>query len=475
MDMMTVLQALLRWGVLALIGGASIALVMFLVYVIYKKVFHGKKTITKTQGVVAFLLSCWLLLVVALTIASRGANYTGSFNIDFFSGYINAWNKWSISELQLILFNMLMFVPLGFLLPLLWRKAERFKVTCLVSVSTTVLIEMSQLLTGNGIFEFDDLFHNSLGSLFGYFCIMAILSTIREKRVRFAPVAKVLILPCLIGMIIGGVFWAYENQPYGNMALLPAAKQDMSQVNLTTDLTLSEAPASASIYRNVNANDHAYTERIAAAVADVERISFSGNTRREGDTKIYLGETTQENETQLDFFVRTGTWSFTTWADAALLTKHAAKHHRQKYENWFKENELLPDTAVFSVQNNNTLRWDAVVENDLAANTAAFASGIVLMQFDDHGNAASLVYEMYWNTYVAKESIISPKEAFAEVEAGNFEQFAPFQANDHLYVEKLELDYAYDTKGFYQPVYRFEGYINERENAWSCQIPALKP
>ena len=474
MDMITVLQALLRWGVLALIGGASIALVMLLVYVIYKKVFHGKKTITKTQGVVAFLLSCWLLLVMALTIASRGANYSGSFNINFFSGYINAWNKWSISELQLIIFNMLMFVPLGFLLPLLWRKAERFKVTFLVSVSTTTLIEISQLLTGNGIFELDDLFHNSLGSLFGYFCVMAILSMIREKRVRFAPIAKVLILPCLIGMIIGGVFWVYENQPYGNMALLPAAEQDMSNVKLTTDLTLSEAPASASIYRNVYANDNAYMDRIAAALADAERISFSGNTRREGDTKVYLGKTAQDNEAQLDCFVRTGTWSFTTWADAALLAKDAAKHNREQYENWFKENELLPDTAIFSVQNNDTLRWDAVVKNDLATNTAAFASGTVLMQFDDNGNAVSLFYDMYWNEYVANESIISPKEAFAEVEAGNFEQFVPFQANDHLNIEKLELDYAYDTKGFYQPVYRFEGYLNERENTWACQIPALK-
>lgn len=474
MDMITVFQSLLRWGVWALIGGASIALVILLVYIIYKKVFRGKKSITKTQGVVALLLSCWLLLVLALTIASRGANYTGRFNIDFFSGYINAWNKWSFSELQLILFNMLMFVPLGFLLPLLWQKAERFKVIFLVSVSTTALIEISQLLTGTGIFEFDDLFHNCLGSLFGYFCIMAILSMIREKRVRFAPIGKLLILPCLIGMMIGGAFWVYEHQPYGNMALLPAARQDMSKVNLTTDLSLSEAPASASVYQNVNVKYKAYTDRIGAAIAELESISFSGNPRRESDNKIYLGRTAQGNTAQLDFFVRTGTWSFTTWTDAALLAEDTAKQLREHYENWFIENDLLPGTAVFSVQNNDTLRWDAAMENDLATNTAAFASGPVLMQFDDNGNVASLLYDLYWNDYVTTESIISPKEAFTEVEAGNFEQYAPFQPNDNLYVESYELDYAYDTKGFYQPIYRFEGYINERENAWSCQIPALK-
>jgi glycopeptide antibiotics resistance protein len=121
---------------------------------------------SKTQGIVLFFLCSWLLLVLALTTLSRGANFTGSFNIDFFSAYVNAWNKWSISELQLIIFNMLMFTPLGFLLPLFWMKAEKFKVTLFVSIGLTVCIEIVQLLTGTGIFELDDLFHNCIGSLF---------------------------------------------------------------------------------------------------------------------------------------------------------------------------------------------------------------------------------------------------------------------------------------------------------------------
>lgn len=474
MDIITIIHALLRWGVLALVGGASIALVIWIVYAIYKKGFHGEKNMTKKQGVAAFLLSCWLLLVLALTITSRGANYTGNVNIDYFSGYINAWNKWSISELQLILFNMLMFVPLGFLLPLLWDKAERFKVTFLASLGTTALIEFGQLLTGKGIFEVDDLFHNCLGSLFGYFCMMAILSIIRDKRIRFTPIAKVLILPCLIAIIIGGAFWVYESQPYGNLAFLPAAKQDMTKVNLTTDMTLPATPSSASVYRNVHVKDNSYTKNVAAAVADAEGITFSSTTRREGDNKVYPGKSAQGNAVQLTFFVRTGTWSFTTWEDAASLTKADVKSNRERYEDWFKKNGLLPDSAVFSVQNNDTLRWDAIVKKDLATNTAAFASGSVLMQFGDKGNTVSLLYDINWNEYVATENIISPKEAFSEVEAGKFEQYVPFQTNDKLYVENYELDYTYDTKGFYQPTYRFSGYINERENTWECEIPALK-
>jgi hypothetical protein len=114
MDIITIFQALLRWGVFALVGGLLLAITIFSGYMIYKKAFHGQRSLSKTQGLILFLLSCWLLLVLGLTTLSRGANFTGSFNIDFFSSYINAWNKWSISELQLIIFNMLMFTPLGF-------------------------------------------------------------------------------------------------------------------------------------------------------------------------------------------------------------------------------------------------------------------------------------------------------------------------------------------------------------------------
>lgn len=473
MDIITIFQALLRWGVFALIGGLLLALSIFVGYLLYKKVFHGQKSMSKTQWITLFLLSCWLLLVLALTSLSRGANFTGSFNIDFFSGYINAWNKWSISELQLIIFNMLMFAPLGFLLPLFWKKAEKFKVTLFVSIGLTICIEILQLFTGTGIFELDDLFHNCIGSLFGYFCIMAILSIIREKRVRFAPLGKVLIFPCVIGMIIGSVSLVYAHQPYGNMPILPAAKQDMSKIQIKTDLSLTDRPATASIYKNTYTEDQDYIKRIIAGLSELEDITFYGIQRREDANRVYTGKNPQNKEVKLDFFFRTGDWSYTTWRDVAALTEEAAKNHRDFYKNWLKKGELLPANAVFSIQNNDTLRWDALDENDLATGKTSFTSGSILMQFDSKSELAYMYYGISWNEYVATEDIISPQAAFKQVEDGNFEQYVPFQPGDTLWVKKCKLAYVYDTKGFYQPVYRFTGYINSKDNSWNCQIPAL--
>lgn len=475
MDMITILQALLRWGIPALAGGIAVFLVLASAYLIYKKVFHGKKTITKMQAICSVLLCCWFLLVLGLTSLSRGANYTGELNVDFFSGYISAWNNWSISELQLIIFNMLMFAPLGFLLPLLWKKAEKMWVTLAVSLGLTTLIEVTQLLTGTGIFEFDDLFHNTVGGLFGYFCIMAILTPIKEKTIRFAPIAKVLMIPCVVSLILGAVFFVYDRQPYGNMDILPSVKQDMSTVEIATELKLFDKDTSVSIYKNGYAEDKSYIQGIQSELSELENITFSGVTRREEENYVYTGTDANGNEFQMNFFFRSGQWSYTTYADhVAILTEEIADKYRNRYEAWMKENNLLPDNAVFSVQNNNTLRWDVTPEQDVSAGDKAFQNGSVMMQFDENGMLIDLSYQISWNEYVATEDVISPKEAYAQVENGNFEQYVPFQQGDVLHIEECELTYIYDTKGFYQPVYQFRGYINNTGSPWVCQIPALK-
>ncbi len=134
---------------------------------------------------------------------------------------------------------------------------------------------------------------------------------------------------------------------------------------------------------------------------------------------------------------------------------------------------LLPDHVEFSVQNRDTLRWDVVSSRDSYTESEAFQQGSVIIQFDKTGTLSSFSYLIYWNEYAATENIISESQAYAQVKAGNFKQYIPFQPEDTLYIDKCELTYLYDTKGFYQPVYEFDGYINNRQNLWICQIPAI--
>ncbi|WP_367924276.1 VanZ family protein [uncultured Ruthenibacterium sp.] len=474
MDAITVFQTLFRWGMLAFVGGLAVLFVLSWIYRIYKKAFHGKILFTKMQIICAGLLCCWFILVFCLTSLSRGSNFTGSFNVDFLSGYISAWNNWSISELQLIIFNMLMFAPLGFLLPLLWKKAEKFWVTLAVSFGVTALIELFQLFTGTGIFELDDLFHNLIGSLFGYFCIMAVLTSIYEKNIRFAPTAKALMIPCVLGLTLGVVFYIYDSQPYGNMSILPAVRQDVSAVHMVTELKFSEKDETAAVYKNRFAENHDYLENIKSALATLENLTFSNLTRREDENLGYLGTDANGTDFQMMFFFRTGEWSYTTFSETtAQITQEMAQRLRERYETWMQEMKLLPENANFSVQNGDTLRWDIPLEQDISSGCEAFQKGSVMIQFDQSGALANFFYQITWNEYVKTEKMISENQAYMQVESGNFKQYVPFQSGDILYINQCKLNYLYDTKGFYQPVYEFRGYINSSENLWVGQIPAL--
>ena len=66
--------------------------------------------------------------------------------------------------------NILLFVPFGYLLPLLWRRADRWWKVVLCGFVLSLLIELTQLVTHLGMFDLDDLMNNSLGAFLGRLC-----------------------------------------------------------------------------------------------------------------------------------------------------------------------------------------------------------------------------------------------------------------------------------------------------------------
>ena len=66
--------------------------------------------------------------------------------------------------------NILLFVPFGYLLPLLWKRADRWWKVVLCGFVLSLLIELTQLVTHLGMFDLDDLMNNSLGAFLGWGC-----------------------------------------------------------------------------------------------------------------------------------------------------------------------------------------------------------------------------------------------------------------------------------------------------------------
>lgn len=72
-----------------------------------------------------------------------------------------SWRVWDRQREQ-ILTNVFMFIPVGVLVGLIWR----WRGICFAAGLSSV-IEIVQLITARGLCEFDDVIHNTFGTVIG--------------------------------------------------------------------------------------------------------------------------------------------------------------------------------------------------------------------------------------------------------------------------------------------------------------------
>lgn len=123
--------------------------------------------------------STYLVIVFSQTISpvfGFSAMPTGRVNLIPFSSLSHMITRslysgdleWAILN---IAGNILMFIPLGFCLPLLWQKFRKGFPTLLFGLAVSSFIEIAQLFLIRGT-DIDDLFLNGLGTLFGFLCYL---------------------------------------------------------------------------------------------------------------------------------------------------------------------------------------------------------------------------------------------------------------------------------------------------------------
>ncbi len=64
--------------------------------------------------------------------------------------------------------NIIMFIPLGIILPLMWRKFHKFNYTVKYAFYLSLFIELSQLFTRFRATDVNDLVMNTLGAILGW-------------------------------------------------------------------------------------------------------------------------------------------------------------------------------------------------------------------------------------------------------------------------------------------------------------------
>ena len=82
--------------------------------------------------------------------------------------------------------NFVVFMPFGFLVPILGRKKRKFWFTALASFELSLSVECIQLITKTGCFDVDDIFLNTIGGILGYL----VYALMQRKRDRDADARR---------------------------------------------------------------------------------------------------------------------------------------------------------------------------------------------------------------------------------------------------------------------------------------------
>lgn len=160
---------------------------------------------------ISALIGIYLATVLWITLFSRiGAGYR-AFLFPFQS-YIDAFSgNWRTLEEGIE--NIILFIPYGLILGAVKRWDK--KRVIILGLGTSLSIELLQAILALGAFEFDDLIHNTWGTVIGYWCIKKTRFRIEIKR------SQLLVLIIVLFLAIASPL-SFQSAKYQRMARLEA-------------------------------------------------------------------------------------------------------------------------------------------------------------------------------------------------------------------------------------------------------------
>ena len=150
--------------------GFAIGLVIFCGYLYWvsrRKKSQGQ-SVSKIEILCGQALSIYMVFLLGGTVLNReiGEEYIAEW-VPFWS-YADLLREWSEPLAIQIVYNVLVFIPWGILLPEIVSAKRKLRFVVLRAVGISLVIEVTQLVFKLGLFEFDDVFHNTLGTVIGY-------------------------------------------------------------------------------------------------------------------------------------------------------------------------------------------------------------------------------------------------------------------------------------------------------------------
>jgi len=131
--------------------------------------------LTKDKAIAIFCLVFYLFFVFTITLSGRIPGNEYAYKLK----PLWSWRFIIRGETKLIfenMWNIVMFVPIGVLFSFI---TSRKRMAVFLAFVLSLCIELIQLFSMRGLFEFDDMFHNTLGAVIG--CLVYMLLRKRKR------------------------------------------------------------------------------------------------------------------------------------------------------------------------------------------------------------------------------------------------------------------------------------------------------
>lgn len=171
-----------------------ILLILIAIWIIYRiSVIRKSKDNNIIREVFINVFFIYFLILINLTICKGSVleiGFEGNRNINyiplietirmFTNNYMGIGNTF-----YNVIGNIVLFVPLGFLIPLLFKKKNSVLNIVIYGFITSLIIELIQLVTAYNITDIDDIIFNSLGAVLGFLTFNSFYSIIKKTKFKY--------------------------------------------------------------------------------------------------------------------------------------------------------------------------------------------------------------------------------------------------------------------------------------------------
>jgi len=149
--------------------------------------FLLRNWVPPAKQIAYFMFGACVIIVLAATVivgASKTAAADRSLNLVPFQVFQETWGMPEPKKIAQTAANVVMFVPLGVMMPVAFRRMRSFGKTALSLALFSFVIEFTQYFTGRSA-DIDDLMLNTLGGILGYLIFFVVSKLFWKKRPRW--------------------------------------------------------------------------------------------------------------------------------------------------------------------------------------------------------------------------------------------------------------------------------------------------